>query len=118
MKALITGGTGFVGPYLAAHCRDEGDEVVSLDRAGTHRLDITDRDAVHDAFARHAPEVVYHLAALTHVGESWADPAAVFRVNIDGTAHVLDAARAAGSVRHFSVVRPSLSEIFRREVAR
>ena len=31
---------------------------------------------------------------------------------------VLDAARAAGSVRHFSVVRPSLSEIFRREVAR
>jgi ABC-2 type transport system ATP-binding protein len=31
---------------------------------------------------------------------------------------VLDAARAAGSVRHFSVVQPSLSEIFRREVAR
>jgi ABC-2 type transport system ATP-binding protein len=31
---------------------------------------------------------------------------------------LLDAARAAGSVRHFSIVRPSLSEIFRREVAR
>jgi ABC-2 type transport system ATP-binding protein len=41
-------------------------------------------------------------------------------VELDGASDsdVLDAARAAGSVRHFSVVRPSLSEIFRREVAR
>jgi ABC-2 type transport system ATP-binding protein len=41
-------------------------------------------------------------------------------VELDGASEsdVLDAARAAGSVRHFSVVRPSLSEIFRREVAR
>jgi ABC-2 type transport system ATP-binding protein len=41
-------------------------------------------------------------------------------VELDGASesNVLDAARAAGSVRHFSVVRPSLSEIFRREVAR
>jgi ABC-type uncharacterized transport system ATPase subunit len=38
----------------------------------------------------------------------------------DGTSpsDVLDAARAAGAVRHFSIVQPSLSEIFRREVAR
>jgi ABC-2 type transport system ATP-binding protein len=41
-------------------------------------------------------------------------------VELDGASesNVLDAARTAGSVRHFSVVRPSLSEIFRREVAR
>jgi ABC-2 type transport system ATP-binding protein len=41
-------------------------------------------------------------------------------VELDGASEsdVLDAARAAGSVRQFSVVRPSLSEIFRREVAR
>jgi GDP-4-dehydro-6-deoxy-D-mannose reductase len=103
VKILVTGGTGFVGPYLAAHCRELGDDVVTVDRSGADRLDITDRDAVRDAFARHAPEIVYHLAALTHVGDSWADPAAVFRVNIDGTAHVLDAARAAG-VRRVIVV--------------
>ena len=76
MKALITGGTGFVGPYLAAHCREHGDDVVAVDRSGPDRLDITDRDAVHDSFARHAPEIVYHLAGLTHVGDSWSDPAA------------------------------------------
>ena len=41
-------------------------------------------------------------------------------VELDGASEsdVLDAARAAGSVLNFSVVRPSLSEIFRREVAR
>jgi GDP-4-dehydro-6-deoxy-D-mannose reductase len=103
VKALITGGSGFVGPYLAAHCREQGDDVVPLDRSGSNALDITDRDAVREVFARQAPEVVYHLAALTHVGESWADPAAVFRVNIDGTANVLDAARAA-AVRRVIVV--------------
>ncbi len=103
MKTLITGGSGFVGPYLAAHCRTQGDDVVSVDRSGADRLDVTDRDAVRDAVAHHDPEVVYHLAALSHVGDSWADPAAVFRVNIDGTAHVLDAARAVG-VRRVIVV--------------
>jgi GDP-4-dehydro-6-deoxy-D-mannose reductase len=99
VKALITGGTGFVGPYLAAHCREQGDDVVSVDRSGPDPLDITDREAVRETLARHSPDVVYHLAALSHVGESWSDPAAVFRVNIDGTAHVLDAARAAGARR-------------------
>jgi ABC-2 type transport system ATP-binding protein len=43
---------------------------------------------------------------------------AIVELDGAGESDVLDAARAAGSVRHFSVVRPSLSEIFRREVAR
>jgi GDP-4-dehydro-6-deoxy-D-mannose reductase len=95
MKALITGGSGFVGKYLSLACLAEGDDVVSTDRSGSDALDITERDAVHDAFARHRPEVVYHLAALSHVGESWNDPSRVLRVNVEGTANVLDAARAA-----------------------
>ncbi len=99
MKALITGGSGFVGKYLGDHCTDEGDDVVLVDRTGDDSLDITDRDAMHESFARHRPEVVYHLAALSHVGESWADPTTVLRVNVEGTAHVLSAARAAGVAR-------------------
>ena len=43
---------------------------------------------------------------------------AIVELDGAGESDVLDAARAAGSVRHFSVVRPSLSEIFRREVTR
>ena len=99
MKALITGGSGFAGRYLAAHCTEAGDDVVTVDRSGPSSLDITDRDATHAAFARHEPEVVYHLAALSHVGDSWSDPTAVYRANIEGTAHVLDAARAVGARR-------------------
>ena len=95
MKALITGGSGFVGKYLAAECSAAGDVVVSTDRSGTDPLDITDRRAVHDAFERHHPEVVYHLAALSHVGESFDEPNLALRVNIEGAANVLDAARAA-----------------------
>ena len=92
------GATGFVGPYLVEHCSDCGDEVagLGLDERG---FDVTDREAVARAFTSYRPEVVYHLAAMSHVGDSWADTTACFRVNIEGTAHVLDAARSAGTRR-------------------
>lgn len=99
MKVLITGGGGFVGTYLGAHCAEAGDQVVTVDRSGAEPLDITDREAIHASFARHRPEVVYHLAALSHVGESWSDPSGVLRVNVEGTAHVLAAAHAVGARR-------------------
>ena len=41
-----------------------------------------------------APDVVYHLAALASVGQSWTDPNEVLRVNATGTLYVLEAARA------------------------
>ena len=40
-----------------------------------------------------APDAVYHLAALTHVGQSWEEPLQVLEVNVIGTAAVLAAAR-------------------------
>ena len=103
MKALITGGRGFVGNYLRRHCEEAGDEVVAIDHNGEEPVDITDREALHASLARHRPEVVYHLAALSHVGESWGDPTAVLRVNVEGTAHLLNASRAAG-VRRVVVI--------------
>jgi GDP-4-dehydro-6-deoxy-D-mannose reductase len=96
VKALITGGRGFVGNYLRHHCEEAGDDVVAIDHSGEEPVDITDREALHASLARHRPEVVYHLAALSHVGESWGDPTAVLRVNVEGTAHLLNAARTAG----------------------
>ncbi|HEX5613553.1 MAG TPA: GDP-mannose 4,6-dehydratase [Acidimicrobiia bacterium] len=97
MRALVTGARGFVGPHLCAHLRDEGDDVVALDRADG--LDVTDPDGVRTALARHIPDVVYHLAARSHVGESWADPTAVLRVNVEGTLHVVRAAHDVGASR-------------------
>jgi GDP-4-dehydro-6-deoxy-D-mannose reductase len=105
MKALITGASGFVGPYLVRHCSEQGDEVVvpGDEVAG---FDVVDRAAVQQTFAEVRPEVVYHLAAWSHVGGSWGDPTTVLRINVEGTANVLDAARATG-VRRVLVVGSS-----------
>jgi GDP-4-dehydro-6-deoxy-D-mannose reductase len=95
VRALVTGSTGFVGPYLLAHLRQSGDEVVGTDLD----VDITDPSGVRANLAHTKPEVIYHLAALSHVGTSWSAPAEVFRVNVEGTLNVLLAALDAGVER-------------------
>jgi len=92
VRALVTGATGFVGPYLVEHLADAGDDVVGVDLP----LDVTDAEAMHRILLEAKPEVVYHLAALSHVGESWNAPSEVFRVNTIGTLNVLLAARSSG----------------------
>jgi GDP-4-dehydro-6-deoxy-D-mannose reductase len=90
MRALITGGKGFVGQWLALHLKDAGDEVTVIDL----ETDISDGPALSRAVAEAAPEAIYHLAAMTHVGESWQNPSQVLKVNVLGTAELLAAARA------------------------
>jgi len=90
VRALITGGGGFVGHHLGELLRAAGDQVVSVDL----EVDVADPGAIRAAVAEARPEAIYHLAALTHVGESWDFPAEVLRVNVLGTASVLAAARA------------------------
>ncbi len=114
MKAFVTGANGFAGPHLIAHLHASGDDVVASDRSGREPLDITDRESVHERIAKVRPEIVYHLAAFTHVGQSFSAPARVLRVNIEGTANVLDASRAAavhrvvviGSAEEYGLVAP------------
>ena len=98
MRALITGATGFVGPYLAAHLRAHGDDII-IPGDADGGFDIVDRDIVHTAFAASGPEVVYHLAARSDVAQSWRDPLGTLRINVEGTQNVLDAARACGARR-------------------
>jgi GDP-4-dehydro-6-deoxy-D-mannose reductase len=89
MRALITGGKGFVGQWLAAHLKDCGDDVVIIDI----ETDVSDGAAMRRVMADALPDAVYHLAAMTHVGDSWDDPSQVLRVNVLGAAEVLAAAR-------------------------
>lgn len=111
MRALITGGHGFVGRWLAEHLEHCGDEVV----ATGEEVDVRDAAAVRASLAEVAPDTVYHLAGWAHVGSSWDDPPGAFQVNAAGTVHVLDAARrmarpplvlVVSSAEVYGVVRP------------
>ena len=93
MRVFVTGGQGFVGTWLQAHLREAGDDVDVADPG----LDIADAEGLRRALVDAAPDAVYHLAAFTHVGQSWDDPREVFRVNAEGTLNLLEAARGCPS---------------------
>jgi GDP-4-dehydro-6-deoxy-D-mannose reductase len=93
VRSLITGGRGFVGAWLADHLRSLGDHVVAIDQ----EVDVTDPAALLAALSEAEPDAVYHLAALTHVGQSWDEPLRVLEVNVIGTGAVLAAARECGT---------------------
>ncbi len=90
MRALITGGKGFVGQWLGAHLKHCGDDVTVIDI----ETDVADAAAARRVMAEIVPDAVYHLAAMTHVGESWENPSQVLHVNVLGTAEILAAGRA------------------------
>ena len=87
MRALITGARGFVGRHLHEHLERSGDEVVGVDS----ECDVTDAQQVDEVISQFGPDVVYHLAGKTHVGESFSEPALFTKVNVVGTRNVLDA---------------------------
>ena len=112
MRAVVTGGAGFIGSNLVDALVERGDGVTVLDDLSTGRrenlepalgrgaelveADIRDAQAVIDLFARVKPDAVFHLAAQIDVRKSTADPVFDARVNIEGTVNVLEAARRAG----------------------
>jgi len=108
MRVLVTGGAGFVGSHVVDSLLARGDEVHVVDNLSTgsrdnlaagaelHELDIRD-PAVEALGAELRPDVVLHLAAQADVGTSVERPVYDAEVNVIGTIHVLEAARAAGA---------------------
>ncbi|HEY5103530.1 MAG TPA: GDP-mannose 4,6-dehydratase [Acidimicrobiales bacterium] len=105
-RVLVTGADGFVGRHLVAHLTDSGDDVRGIDR----EHDVTDADSMHAIFDEVRPEVTYHLAALTHVGDSWQNASEFTRVNVVGTQRVLDA--SFSMVPDSTTVVVSSSEVY------
>ena len=117
MRALVTGGAGFIGSALVDRLLAEGHEVDVVDDLSTgslsnlaearaaggkalriHQLDIRLPEMV-DLATRRRPEVVFHLAAQSSVAASVEQPMFDAHVNVLGTLNVLEGARAAGSDR-------------------
>jgi UDP-glucose 4-epimerase len=116
MKALVTGGSGFIGSHLVDRLLDRGDEVVALDNLSTGRRenldgalergarlvveDIRDPAITGSLVKQEKPDLLFHLAAQMDVRVSTAKPDYDAQVNVLGTVNMLEAAREAG-VRRF-----------------
>jgi nucleoside-diphosphate-sugar epimerase len=111
-RYLVTGGAGFIGSHLVRELVARGDDVRVLDNFSTGRrenlpairdrivvgeVDICEPESIRPLFA--GVNYVIHLAALPSVARSVADPVGTNAVNLDGTLHVLLAARDAGVKR-------------------
>ncbi len=114
MKALVTGGAGFIGSALVDRLLAEGHTVDVVDNLSTgsyanladaraaatrqltfQQLDVRSPDLAA-VIQRRRPDVVYHLAAQVDVRVSVADPVLDADINIGGSLRVLEAARAGG----------------------
>lgn len=120
MRALVTGGTGFLGLKLAQRLKSDGWDVAALGRNAAIgaeleargiafiRADLTDRAAVHAACQ--GQDVVFHSGALS---SPWGPYEAFYQANVLGTQHIADACRAHGVGRLVHVSTPSLYFDFR-----
>jgi len=111
VKAVVTGGAGFIGSNLVDALVERGDDVTIVDDLSTGKrenltgpgaaadlveADIRDSRAMRDLVDRIRPQVVFHLAAQIDVRKSTADPAWDAGINVLGTINLLQASLEAG----------------------
>jgi UDP-glucose 4-epimerase len=115
VRALVTGGAGFIGSTLVDRLLAEGHAVDVIDNLSTgslgnlaearanrdhelkvHQVDIRDGSVI-DLIARRKPEVIFHLAAQADVRVSVARPVLDAEINVIGSLHVLEGARLGGT---------------------
>lgn len=108
MRVLVTGAGGFVGSHLLELLERDHSDIVAWLRPGTQPLvrgarvawqdiEMHDREAVAHAIAASAPDQIYHLAGVPHVGESWERTHETFAGNVLATHHLFEAIRRSAS---------------------
>jgi UDP-glucose 4-epimerase len=109
MRALVTGGAGFIGSHVVEALLASGHEVLAVDNLATGSpanlprgatlavVDITNRTHLQDTFQGFRPEVVLHQAAQTLVAASASVPIRDAEINVVGTLNVVTAAAATGA---------------------
>ena len=103
MKALIIGGAGFVGSYLADHLNNDlgwqvyatkmEHETFLTGSSSVYDLDILNRQEISALLNAIRPDCIFHLAAQSSVALSWKNPGLTIDVNIKGSVNLLDAVR-------------------------
>jgi GDP-4-dehydro-6-deoxy-D-mannose reductase len=105
-RPLITGATGFAGGHLLDALRRDGSTVFGWHNpsgraprgsdAGVEwaAVDMLDKPAVHRALSAISPSAIYHCAGMADVHHAWKTPTAALQMNVLGTHHLLDAAKA------------------------
>ena len=99
MKAVVTGANGFAGKWLCKFLLAGGIDVEGWVREApvqpTHgvnyrHVDVRDREKCHALMAKARPSSVYHLAAMTHLGDCEQHPEDAEAINVGGTKNVFD----------------------------
>jgi UDP-glucose 4-epimerase len=105
MRVAVTGGCGFIGSHVVDQLLQADHQVAVIDKTSRWinpaaryvRADVFDPDALAATVA--GADAVFHLAGAADVNEVAADPVAAVRLNVEGTARVLEAARLARTGR-------------------
>jgi len=103
LKLLITGASGLYGSKLAQMALAKNIEVYSSDIQGLSvygsfvKLDISGKEQVEEAFKTIKPDVVVHAATLTDVDKCETNKELAWKVNVEGTKNIVEAAKSAGS---------------------
>lgn len=110
MKALVTGGAGFIGSHIVDALVERGDEVICIDDCSSPQNNefywnsnarnyISDIRSEDIAGLYNGVEVVFHLAARSRIQPTISSPTESFSVNVLGTQRVLENARSSGVKR-------------------